>query len=71
MSNILEFSYLNDFFLNIGAVPSPSKVHGFLVGKLCGEQQYTAEAWQQDLIKFMELEYLPPAEGRDGTVDIA
>ncbi len=62
MADQLDFQYLNDFFLSIGAVSSPSKLHGVLCGRLCGGQKLSAEQWCKDVLPILSLEYLPPAE---------
>lgn len=62
MTDKLDYQYLNDFFLTIGAVPSPSKLHGVLCGRLCGGQELSAQQWRTDVLSILELEYLPPTD---------
>ncbi|MFT5082305.1 MAG: yecA family protein [Lentisphaeria bacterium] len=58
MSKDIDYHFLNDQFLNMGAIASVSELQGLLCGKLSGGQSLDDREWQDIAIEFMELEHL-------------
>ena len=69
MARDIDFQLYNDFFLNLGAVNSPSEVHGMLCGKLaCGNQQDN-KSWVAQIIDFTDLAHVNFSEEQLAIID--
>lgn len=58
MSEKLDFHTINDQFLNMGAISSPSALQGLLCGKVCGGQALDQAQWHQAAIDFLDLDHV-------------
>lgn len=58
MSNIealMSFEELNHLLIPLGALNSPSELHGMLCGKLCGGKRLSGEEWLNESLEFMDV----------------
>ena len=58
MSNteaLISFEDLNHLLVPLGALNSPSELHGMLCGKLCGGQRLDADEWLVEALSFLDL----------------
>ena len=53
-SALPEFDELADMFLRLGALQSPSELHGYLVGELAAGNDLSAEHWVQHGFEWVE-----------------
>ena len=55
MTDRHDFFHFNELFLNIGAVNSPSEVHGMLCGRMLAKKDRSDEDWLTVMIEFMDI----------------
>ncbi|GAB3112886.1 UPF0149 family protein [Aestuariicella hydrocarbonica] len=58
MSNqelLISFEELNHLLVPLGALNSPSELHGMLCGKLCGGVRLSGEEWSQEALTFLDV----------------
>jgi len=56
MQHKVNFFQLNELFLNLGGLNSPSELQGMLCGQLCGGREFSEREWQRETLEFMDLE---------------
>jgi len=58
MSNIetlISYEEMNHLMVPLGALNSPSELHGMLCGKLCGGQRMNADEWMEEALSFLDV----------------
>ncbi len=68
--NMYDFEYLNDQFLNMGAIHSVSELQGMLCGMLSGGSDVSREHWRDEAIRFMDLAHLELPEEKLALLDL-
>lgn len=61
---LIAFEDLNHLLVPLGALNSPSELHGMLCGKFCGGERLDAEQWQVEALSFLDL-----ITSEDGTLE--
>ncbi len=52
---LIRFEELNHLLVPLGALNSPSELHGMLCGKLCGGLRLTPQAWMEEALTFLDV----------------
>jgi len=65
MTNHLDFHFINDQLLNMGAVHSASELQGYLCGLISGGRRFVADEWLILGLEFMDLTDIQPKEQLD------
>ncbi|MAZ89008.1 MAG: hypothetical protein CL693_15380 [Cellvibrionaceae bacterium] len=58
MSNIeplISYEEMNHLMVPLGALNSPSELHGMLCGKLCGGARLSADEWMEESLTFLDV----------------
>lgn len=73
---LIEYQLLNHLIVPLGALNSPSELHGMLCGKLAGGQEMTSDEWLVEAFSFLDLivdddGQLSGDEGEKAKIEIA
>ncbi|NIB39641.1 UPF0149 family protein [Pseudomaricurvus alkylphenolicus] len=52
---LISFEELNHLLVPLGALNSPSELHGMLCGKLTGGQRLEADQWMEEALVFLDV----------------
>lgn len=52
---LISFEELNHLLVPLGALNSPSELHGMLCGKLTGGMRLDSEAWMEEALTFLDI----------------
>ncbi len=55
IESLISFEEMNHLLVPLGALNSPSELHGMLCGKLCGGQRLSAQEWLDEALVFMDV----------------
>ena len=53
--SLISFEALNHLLVPVGALNSPSELHGMLCGKLSGGQRLTSDEWLEEALTFLDV----------------
>lgn len=67
MTNRLDFHFLNDQLLNMGAVYSASELQGYLCGLVSGGRRFIANEWLELGLEFLDLTEIMPVDALEDT----
>ena len=50
-----DFDGVADLFVSLGALNSPSELHGMLCGQLCGGNRFNESQWEKNALEFLDI----------------
>lgn len=55
LEQLISFEELNHYLVPLGALNSPSELHGMLCGKLSGGARMDPDAWMEEALSFLDI----------------
>lgn len=55
VESLISYSELGHYVIPLGAMNTPSQLHGMLCGKLCGGQRLSADQWLMEAVTFLDI----------------
>ena len=52
---LISYAEFNHYLVPLGALNSPSELHGWLAGKLCGGQRLSSDDWMLSALTFLDV----------------